>query len=87
MDFVHKKMEDGRLAANDSNAVAAGEGVLSIPARIYREYSDEFRELARSTTNSLQQAIYLKMANTWAEAAIQFETGLETSDLNLSEAQ
>jgi len=87
MDFSRKKMDDERPTADDSHVVAAGGGVLSIPARIYREYADEFRELARTATNGHQRAIYLKMANTWAGAAIQFESGLETSDLNLSAAQ
>jgi len=50
--------------------------VLSIPPSIYREYADEFKELARSTSEELQRALYLKMAIMWEHAAHRFENGV-----------
>jgi hypothetical protein len=47
--------------------------VLSIAPAIYREYADEYKELARSTSDELQRELYLKMAITWEHAAIRFE--------------
>jgi hypothetical protein len=62
-----------------SSRDAATNGVLSIPPLIYREYAAEYKELARTATNSPQRALYLKMANTWRYAAVRFEAGLETN--------
>jgi hypothetical protein len=74
---VNKK----RPAAYDAKFFAAGGSVLSIAPQIYREYAEEFRELARNATSGHQVALYVKMANTWAAAAVQFESGLETGDV------
>jgi hypothetical protein len=65
-----------RSPVNSSGAAA--KGVLSIPPLIYREYAAEYKELARTTTNDSERALYLKMANTWRYAAVRFEAGLET---------
>lgn len=62
-----------------NSAGAAANGVLSIPPLIYREYAVEYQELARTATNELERAIFLKMANTWIYAAVRFESGLETN--------
>ena len=56
-------------------------GILSVPPRIYREFADEYKKLARTTTDEFQRALYLKMASTWEHAAIRFESGVETSGL------
>jgi hypothetical protein len=66
-----------RSPVNSSGAAA--KGVLSIPPLIYREYAAEYKELARTTTNDSERALYLKMANTWRYAAVRFEAGLETN--------
>ena len=58
-------------------------GALAIPPLIYREYADELKNLARTTTSAPQRALYVKMANIWQHAAIRFEAGLETSKPNL----
>jgi hypothetical protein len=52
--------------------------VLSIPPSIYREYADEYKKLARSTSDGPQRVLYLKMANMWEHAALRFENGLES---------
>jgi hypothetical protein len=51
----------------------ADEGVLQIPPRIYREYADEFRELARTSESDHQRALYLKTVHMWLDAATRFE--------------
>lgn len=58
-----------------SNEVAqqVDDGVLQIPPRIYREYADEFRELARTSESDPQRALYLKTAHMWLDAATRFE--------------
>ena len=56
-------------------------GILSVPPRIYREFADDYKNLAQTTTDEFQRALYLKMASTWEHAAIRFESGVETSDL------
>lgn len=70
---------DFKKPAADNSGVE-GEGVLSIPPRMYRQYAEEFKELARTATSLQQRTLYLKMANIWASAAVQFESGSETSD-------
>jgi hypothetical protein len=54
---------------------------LSIPPRIYREFADEYKKLAQTTSDTYQRELYLKMASTWKHAAIRFESGVETSGL------
>ena len=54
--------------------------VLSIAPSIYREYAHEYKELARSTPDEHQRALYLKMANMWEHAAIRFENAGLTSE-------
>ena len=54
--------------------------LLSIPPTIYREYADEYKELARSTSDELLRALYLKMATMWEHAALRFENGGLTSE-------
>jgi hypothetical protein len=61
----------------------ATSGVLSIPPVIYREYAAELRELARTATKE-SRALYLKMANTWAYAAVRFEAGVVEPEHELS---
>ena len=56
-------------------------GLLSVPPRIYREFADDYKNMAQTTTDEFQRALYLKMASTWTHAAIRFESGVETSDL------
>jgi hypothetical protein len=53
--------------------------ILSVSPAMYREYADEYKELAQSTSDSLQRALYLKMASMWEHAAIRFENGFEPS--------
>ncbi len=62
-----------KRAAFDEPIEVAGGGVRSIPPRIYREYADEFKELARTSTNEIQRALYLQMQNIWEAAAFRFE--------------
>ena len=52
-------------------------GILSVPPRIYREFADDYKNLAQTTTDEFQRALYLKMASTWEHAAIRFESGVE----------
>jgi len=59
--------------------------VLSIPPSIYREYPDEYKELARSTSDELLGALYLKMATMWEHAALRFENGGLTSERDQAE--
>ena len=66
-----------------ASADVATSGVLSIPPMIYREYAAELRELARTATDS-SRALYLKMANTWAFAAVRFEAGVVEPKTELS---
>ena len=63
---------------------AATGGVLSLPPQIYREYAAELRELARTAATSSSRALYLKMANTWAYAAVRFEAGVVERESELS---
>jgi hypothetical protein len=56
-------------------------GLLSIPPRIYREFADDYKKLARTTTDIFQRELYLKVASAWVHAAIRFENGVETSGL------
>jgi hypothetical protein len=56
-------------------------GLLSIAPRIYREFADDYKKPARTTTDIFQRELYLKMASTWVHAAIRFESGVETSGL------
>ena len=60
--------------------------VLSIPPSIYREYADEFKELARSTSEELQRALYLKMAIMWEHTAVRFENVGLTSERDAAES-
>jgi hypothetical protein len=62
-------------SAGATSRDAATSGVLSIPPAIYREYAAELRELARTAPDD-SRALYLKMANTWAYAAVRFEAGV-----------
>ena len=59
--------------------------VLSIAPSIYREYADEYKELARSTSDELQRALYIKMAIMWEHAAIRFENVGLTSERDRAE--
>jgi hypothetical protein len=59
--------------------------VLPIAPSMYREYADEYKELARSTSDELLRALYLKMAITWEHAAIRFENGGLTSKKDQAE--
>ena len=74
--------EDGDLEKSPVNSIGpeAG-GILSVPPRIYREFADEYKKLAQTTTDEFQRALYLEMASTWEHAAIRFESGVETSGL------
>jgi hypothetical protein len=54
--------------------------VLSISPAMYREYADEYKKLARLTSDGAQRVLYLKTATMWEHAALRFENGLETSD-------
>ena len=58
-------------------------GILSVPPRIYREFADDYKNLAQTTTDEFQRALYLKMASTWEHAAIRFESGVEGSGLTV----
>ena len=69
-------------SAFPASGEVATSGVLSIPPLIYREYAAELRELARTATNS-SRALYLKMANTWAYAAVRFEAGVVEPESDL----
>ena len=71
--------EDVDLEKSPANSEASG--LLSIPPRIYREFADEYKKLAQTTSDTFQRALYLKMASTWEHAAIRFESGVETSGL------
>jgi len=71
--------EDVNLEKSPSNSEASE--LLSIPPRIYREFADEYKKLAQTTSDTYQRELYLKMASTWKHAAIRFESGVETSSL------
>jgi hypothetical protein len=58
---------------------ATKSSILSISPPMYREYANEYKELARSTSDDLQRALYLKMASMWEHAALRFENGFEPS--------
>jgi hypothetical protein len=47
--------------------------LFSIAPSIYREYADEYKKLARSTSDELQRALYFKMAIMWEQSAVRFE--------------
>jgi hypothetical protein len=53
--------------------------ILSISPAMYREYAAEYKELAQSTSDALQRALYLKVAIMWEHAALRFENGFEPS--------
>ena len=59
--------------------------VLSIPPSIYREYAGEYRELARSSSDELVRALYLKMASMWEYTAVRFENSGLTSERDQAE--
>jgi hypothetical protein len=63
------------VAAEVSGRAAPGarEEVLQIAPRIYREYAEDFRELAHASESDPQRDIYLKAAQMWLEAAKIFE--------------
>jgi hypothetical protein len=65
------------VVAEVSGRAADHEGVLEIAPRIYRDYANEFRELARTSESDAQRATYLKAAHMWLDAAtlFEFETG------------
>ncbi len=71
-------------AAEVSNKLAEHPGVseelLRIAPRIYREYADEFRELARTSESDHQRSLYLKAAHVWLDAATRFEMGAFNSE-------
>ena len=74
--------EDVDLEKSPVNSIGPEPGgLLSVPPRIYREFADEYKKLAQTTTDEFQRALYLKMASTWEHAAIRFESGVETSGL------
>jgi len=58
-------------------------GILSVPPRIYREFADDYKKLAQTTTDTFQRALYLKMASTLEHSAIRFESGVEGSGLTV----
>jgi hypothetical protein len=60
--------------------------VLLIPPSIYREYADEYKKLARSTSDGPQRVLYLKMANMWEHAALRFENGLDFTAADTDES-
>ncbi len=64
-----------RPAPKTFNDPLAG-GVLAIPPRIFREYADEFEEMARTASNEYLRGIYSEMQDMWKDAAARFETGL-----------
>jgi hypothetical protein len=59
--------------------------LLSISPSMYRQYADEYRELARSTSDGLQRVLYSKMAIMWEHAAIRFENVGLTSERDQAE--
>jgi hypothetical protein len=63
-------------------APPADGGILSISPRMYREYADEWKVLARAATSDPARELCLKMANIWLHVAIRFESGFEVSDEN-----
>jgi hypothetical protein len=71
--------EDVDFEKSPANSEASG--LLSIPPRIYREFADEYKKLAQTTSDTYQRELYLKMASTWTHAAIRFESGVETIGL------
>lgn len=68
--------EDINLEKSPANSEASE--LLSIPPRIYREFADEYKNLAQTTSDTYQRELYLKMASTWKHAAIRFESGVAT---------
>jgi hypothetical protein len=70
---MEKDEKSDGIVAQVSKRAAEREGVLEIAPRIYREYADEFRELARMSESEQQRSFYLKAAHTWLDAAMQFE--------------
>jgi hypothetical protein len=58
---------------------ATKSNILSISPPMYREYANEYKELARSASDDLQRALYLKMASMWEHAALRFENGFDPS--------
>jgi hypothetical protein len=61
------------VPASGRAAPAAREEVLEIAPRIYREYANEFKELARTSERESQRDIYLQAAQMWLDAATLFE--------------
>lgn len=59
---------------------APANDLLSISPRQYREYADEWKNLARASSDIQQRAYYLKISNMWLYAAIRYETGLSAND-------
>jgi len=60
------------------DAPATDSGLLSISPRQYREYADEWKSLAGTASNDRSRALYLKMANIWLYAAVEFEAGVRS---------
>src|SRR5271170_1869344 len=56
---IGEKLKSEERSTEASSVRAAASGILSIPPRIYQEYVDEFRELARTATNEHQRGLYL----------------------------
>lgn len=68
------------ISPEDSEASPGSEELLSLSPRMYRDFSNEYRELARASNSNQERALYLKMAQIWVEAALRFESGLTASN-------
>ena len=72
---MEKDEKSAVLVTELPTRVAEHEGILGIAPRIYRDYANEFRELARTSGSDAQRALYLKASHMWLDAAARFEMG------------
>jgi hypothetical protein len=82
---MEKDEKSAGVVADVGKRAAEREGVLEIAPRIYRDYANEFRELARTSESDAQRATYLKAAHMWLDAATLFE--YETGHFNSGREQ
>lgn len=65
--------DDHSMEKDEISIGVATEEVLQIAPRIYREYANDFKELAGASESEAQRDVYLKAAQVWLEAATIFE--------------
>jgi hypothetical protein len=76
-DSFLSEFEFRKLSSVDPDAV--GDGLLSVSSRQYRQFADEWKSLAHTSSSAQARELAQKMVNIWLEAAVLCEAGLSVS--------